>query len=81
MRRTVVNARGQVTIPVELRKQLEIKRGTRVTWSEEKGQLIMAPMTLRRIKKSGDFSSPNPASHQCLRSRSRSGSESAAGKS
>jgi AbrB family looped-hinge helix DNA binding protein len=35
MRRTVVNARGQVTIPAELRKSLEIKLGTRVTWREE----------------------------------------------
>jgi len=50
MRRTIVNARGQVTIPAELRVQLGIKPGTRVTWSEEKGRLVMAPMTVRRIK-------------------------------
>jgi AbrB family looped-hinge helix DNA binding protein len=35
MRRTVVNARGQVTIPAALRAQLEIKPGTGVTWFEE----------------------------------------------
>jgi len=60
MRRTVVNARGQVTIPVELRKQLEIKAGTRVTWSEEKGRLVMVPMTLRRIKEIRGFLKPKP---------------------
>ena len=42
MRRTVVNTKGQVTIPAQLRKQLEIKPGTRVTWSEEKGRIILA---------------------------------------
>src|SRR5579863_9353183 len=50
MRRTVVNTKGQVTIPAQLRKQLEIKPGTRVTWFEEKGRLILAPMSARRIK-------------------------------
>jgi bifunctional DNA-binding transcriptional regulator/antitoxin component of YhaV-PrlF toxin-antitoxin module len=30
-----------VTIPVELRKQLEIKPGTRVNWSEERGRLVI----------------------------------------
>jgi AbrB family looped-hinge helix DNA binding protein len=60
MRRTVVNARGQVTIPVELRKQLEIKRGTRVSWSEEKGRLMLAPMTLRRMKEIRGFLKPKP---------------------
>lgn len=51
MRRTIVNARGQVTIPVELRKQVEIEPGTRVNWFQEKGRLILAPMTARRIKR------------------------------
>src|SRR5260370_27286130 len=60
MRRTIVNARGQVTIPAELRKQLEIKPGTRVTWIEEKGRLILAPMTSRRIKEIMGFLKPKP---------------------
>lgn len=38
MRRTIISARGQVTIPAELRKQLEIQPGTRITWFEEKGR-------------------------------------------
>jgi AbrB family looped-hinge helix DNA binding protein len=60
MRRTVVNARGQVTIPAELRKQLEIKPDTRVTWLEEKGRLVLAPMTARRIKEIRGFLKPKP---------------------
>ena len=60
MRRTVVNAKGQVTIPAELRKQLAIKPGTRVTWSEEKGRLTLAPITLRRINEIRGFLKPKP---------------------
>lgn len=60
MRRTVVNVRGQVTIPAELRKQLEINPGTRVTWLEEKGRLILAPMTSRHINEIRGFLKPKP---------------------
>ena len=60
MRRTVVNARGQVTIPAELRQQLEIKPGTRVTWFEENGRLVLSPMTARRIKEIKGFLKPKP---------------------
>jgi AbrB family looped-hinge helix DNA binding protein len=58
MSRTVANARGQVTIPAELRKRLGIKPGTRVTWFEEKGRLILAPMTARRLKEIRGFLKP-----------------------
>jgi AbrB family looped-hinge helix DNA binding protein len=60
MCRTTVNARDQVTIPAELREQLEIKPGTRVTWFEEKGRLVLAPMTSRRIKGIRGFLKPKP---------------------
>jgi AbrB family looped-hinge helix DNA binding protein len=60
MRRTIVNAKGQVTIPAELRKQLEIKPSTRVTWFEEKGRLVLAPMTSRRMNQIRGFLKPKP---------------------
>jgi AbrB family looped-hinge helix DNA binding protein len=60
MRRTMVNARGQVTIPAELRKQLAITPGTRFTWLEEKGRLILAPMTSRRTQEVRGFLKPKP---------------------
>ncbi len=60
MRSTVVNARGQVTIPAKLRKSLEIKLGTRVTWTEEQGRLVLTPMTARRIKEIMGFLKPKP---------------------
>jgi AbrB family looped-hinge helix DNA binding protein len=60
MLRTVVNARGQVTIPAELRKQLVIKPGTRVTWFEERGRLMLAPMTSRRMNEIKGLLKPKP---------------------
>lgn len=60
MRRTVVNTRGQVTIPTELRKQLEIKSGTCVSWFEENGRLVLAPMTSRRMREIRGFLKPKP---------------------
>jgi AbrB family looped-hinge helix DNA binding protein len=49
-----------VTIPAELRERLEIKPGTRITWIGEKGRLILAPMTLRRMKEIRGFLKPKP---------------------
>ena len=49
-----------MTIPVELRKQLKIEPGTRVTWREERGLLTLAPMTSRRIKEIMGFLKPKP---------------------
>ncbi len=75
MRRGVVNSRGQVTIPAELRKQLEIKPGARVTWFEEKGRLVLAPMTSRRLKEIRGFLEPKPgepsAFEESFRERAR----------
>ena len=60
MRRTVVNARGQVTIPIKLRKQLDIKPGTRLNWIEEKGWLVLVPITAHGIKEAMGFLKPKP---------------------
>jgi bifunctional DNA-binding transcriptional regulator/antitoxin component of YhaV-PrlF toxin-antitoxin module len=40
--RSVVGAKGRVTIPAELRKRFGIETGTCATWMEEKGRLILA---------------------------------------
>jgi len=45
MRRTKINAKGQVTIPAELRERFGIEKGTRVNWKEERGRLVLTPMT------------------------------------
>ncbi|MBZ5665511.1 MAG: AbrB/MazE/SpoVT family DNA-binding domain-containing protein [Acidobacteriia bacterium] len=49
MRRTKINAKGQVTIPAELRERFGIEKGTRINWKEEQGRLVLTPMTERFI--------------------------------
>jgi len=75
MRHTVVNARGQATIPVELRKRLKIKPGTRVNWIEENGRLMLIPMTARGIKEIRGFLKPKSgepsAFEESLKERAR----------
>ena len=47
--RTVVSSKGQVVIPAELREQYGINKGTRATWTEEGGRLVLTPITDRRL--------------------------------
>ncbi len=58
--RTVVSSKGQVVIPAELREQCGLGKGTRATWTEEEGRLVLTPMTMRRIKEIRGFLKPGP---------------------
>jgi AbrB family looped-hinge helix DNA binding protein len=40
-----VKAKGQVVIPVEIRRRFQIDEGTRVAFLEEEGRLFMQPVT------------------------------------
>ena len=60
MRRTKTSAKGQVTIPAELRERLGIERGTRISWKEERGRLVLTPMTERRLDEIRGFLKPGP---------------------
>jgi AbrB family looped-hinge helix DNA binding protein len=55
---TVVSSKGQVVIPAELREQLGLDKGTRATWKEEKGRLVLTPMTEKRIDEIMGFLKP-----------------------
>lgn len=57
---TVVSSKGQVVIPAELRTQLGLDKGTRATWREEKGRLVLTPMTEKRIDEIMGFLKPAP---------------------
>jgi AbrB family looped-hinge helix DNA binding protein len=50
MRRTKINAKGQVTIPAELRERFGIKKGTRIDWKKDGGRLVLTPITHLRKK-------------------------------
>jgi AbrB family looped-hinge helix DNA binding protein len=55
-----INARGQITIPTELRKQLGIRAGTVVNCIEENGRLVLIPITARGIREIVGFLKPKP---------------------
>ena len=58
--RTVISSKGQVVIPAELRQQFGLEKGTPATWSEEKGRLVLTPITARRLDEIMGFLKPKP---------------------
>ena len=58
--RTVVSSKGQVVIPAELRAQHGLNKGTRATWTEENGRLVLIPMTQKRIREIRGSLKPAP---------------------
>jgi AbrB family looped-hinge helix DNA binding protein len=58
--RTVISSRGQVVIPADLREQLGLEKGTRAIWTEEKGRLILTPITEKRLREIRGFLKPKP---------------------
>jgi AbrB family looped-hinge helix DNA binding protein len=58
--RTVVSSKGQVVIPAELREQLGLGKGTAATWSEEKGRLVLTPITEKQLDEIMGFLKPGP---------------------
>jgi len=60
MRRTKTNAKGQVTIPAELRERFGIEKGTRINWKEEQGRLVLTLMTERFIHECMGILKPAP---------------------
>jgi AbrB family looped-hinge helix DNA binding protein len=58
--RTVVSSKGQVVIPAELREKFNLDKGTRAIWSEEKGRLVLTPITQQRLREIRGFLKPAP---------------------
>ena len=58
--RTVISSKGQVVIPAELRQQLGLEKGTPATWTEEKGRLVLTPITERLLDEIQGFLKPGP---------------------
>ncbi len=42
---TAVNAKGQIVIPADIRDRFAIKQGTKIAFIEEKGRLLIQPVT------------------------------------
>ena len=60
MYRTVISSKGQVVIPAELRQQLGLDKGTPATWTEEKGRLVLTPITERLLDEIQGFLKRRP---------------------
>lgn len=58
--RTVISSKGQVVIPADLREKYGLDQGTRATWTEEEGRLVLTPLTAQRIKEIRGFLKPRP---------------------
>ena len=58
--RTTISSKGQVVIPAELREQFGLEKGTPATWREEKGKLVLTPITARRLDEIMGFQKPKP---------------------
>jgi AbrB family looped-hinge helix DNA binding protein len=58
--RTVISSKGQVVIPAELREQFGLAKGTPATWTEEKGRLVLTPITVQRLREIRGFLKPAP---------------------
>jgi AbrB family looped-hinge helix DNA binding protein len=57
---TVISSKGQVVVPAELREQFGLKKGTRATWTHEKGRLILMPINERVLDELHGFLKLNP---------------------
>ncbi|HZC22897.1 MAG TPA: AbrB/MazE/SpoVT family DNA-binding domain-containing protein [Candidatus Binatia bacterium] len=57
---TTISSKGQVVVPAELRKQLGLKKGTRATWTEDRGRLILVPITERLLDEVQGFLKSRP---------------------
>ncbi|HTC55504.1 MAG TPA: AbrB/MazE/SpoVT family DNA-binding domain-containing protein [Candidatus Sulfotelmatobacter sp.] len=56
---TTISSKGQVVVPAELREQLGLKKGSRATWMEDRGRLILMP-TERLLDEIQGFLKPRP---------------------
>jgi AbrB family looped-hinge helix DNA binding protein len=58
--RTVISSKGQVVIPAELREQFGLEKGTPAAWTEEKGRLVLTPITVQQLREIRGFLKPAP---------------------
>lgn len=52
LRLSKINARGQVTIPADLRERFGLRKGTRIDWKKDGSRLVLTPVSRLRKKKS-----------------------------
>jgi AbrB family looped-hinge helix DNA binding protein len=58
--RTTVSSKGQVVIPADLRHQLGLEKGTPANWTEERGRLVLTPVSAELLDEIVGFLEPKP---------------------
>lgn len=58
--RTIISSKGQVVIPAELREAYGIGKGTPAVWTQDKGRLVLTPITERRLNEIMGSLKPGP---------------------
>ena len=48
--KTKVSVRGQVSIPAQIRRELNIKPNSEIEWIEQKGRVVLLPVPENPIK-------------------------------
>lgn len=51
MNTTIVTTKGQIVIPIEIRKKYGLKVGTKIRFDDEDGEIKLVPITEEIIKK------------------------------
>lgn len=46
-----VTSKGQITIPIDIRKKLGVKEGDKILFVEERGQIIMMNSSMEALRK------------------------------
>jgi AbrB family looped-hinge helix DNA binding protein len=58
--RITMSSKGQFVVPAELRERLGLEKGTTANLTEEKGRLVLTPLTKRRLSEIRGFLKPAP---------------------
>ena len=63
---SVVTTKGQLVIPARLRRRFGIRKGTRVTFVEDGGRMIVQPVTREFIRSLRGTLPGEPSAHGAL---------------
>jgi AbrB family looped-hinge helix DNA binding protein len=58
--RITISSKGQFVVPAEVRERLGLEKGTTANLTEEKGRLVLTPLTNRRLREIRGFLKPSP---------------------
>jgi AbrB family looped-hinge helix DNA binding protein len=69
---TTVSTKGQFVIPSEMRSALGIKPGTRIAVTQERGRIVLQPVTVELVEKTRGMLKGGPSlTESLLRERRR----------